>query len=154
MRRRMKKSLSMFFLVMLCVSAFLAGCKEPEKTKELSSVPVETIVPDANGDGEIETRPLSLYIVDIDTYDVEDATAYIPADQEVTHEIIVNEVVGALLDYGVEITIESVSMQDETVRSISVPNTSAAKCKGYVPMSSNAPPPKSARMSRSLSATG
>lgn len=65
-----------------------------------------------SGSGD-EERELIIYTMNYDTKEVEDTVAYIPQDQEITASLVAETVVDNLLDYGVEITLNSVNVENE-----------------------------------------
>ncbi len=58
---------------------------------------------------------LQLFTVNVDSGDIEAVTALVPADAEITPELIVDKVVESMIDRSIEVGIESVTMEGDAV---------------------------------------
>lgn len=102
------------FLLLLasCISACASKQNDPAK---IAPTPSPSVIPDADGDGKIETRELLIDMIDVSTNEVVAATAYIPADEEITPQVITREVVESLYNNGILIQLEAVSVAEDRV---------------------------------------
>jgi hypothetical protein len=62
-----------------------------------------------------DTVEISIYTMNDETLETEDAIALVPADEELTAEVIVNAVVSVFSDNNYDVGIQSVSQENDTV---------------------------------------
>lgn len=105
---------ALFFLFLGVVSLSACGSDSSGQNAYLPT-PSPSIVPDADGDGKIETKELTIDTIDITTKEVVSATAYIPADEEITAEVITREVVESLYNNEILVPIDSVTTKENNV---------------------------------------
>ncbi|MDF2906661.1 MAG: hypothetical protein K0R34_1982 [Herbinix sp.] len=58
---------------------------------------------------------LQLYTVNVDTGEIEAVTALVPADAEITPDLIVEKVVESMVDRSIEVGIDSVTLEGDAV---------------------------------------
>ncbi len=80
---------------------------EPQKSTESTPTP-----PDIQPTNSIE---LPLYTVNIDTGEIEAEIALVPADTKITPDLIIEKVVESMADRSIEVGIQDVSYEDDTV---------------------------------------
>lgn len=108
------------FLALILMSGFVfSGCaregnENPGNNEVVvdsgSNEPVKESRDSGSGD---EERELIIYTMNYDTKEVEDTVAYVPQNQEITASLVAETVVDNLSDYGVEINLNSVDVENE-----------------------------------------
>lgn len=79
-----------------------------EMEKETSSEVNSMIQPNKNTE-------VMIYVIDVETAEIVPVTALVSTDKEITPEVIVNEVVEAMADASLEIGIDQVQVEGDTV---------------------------------------
>ncbi len=91
---------------------------EPGDSGEASATPALTPGAENVTPGEIrptENTELTIYTVNVSTGGPENVTALVPADAEITPQLIVEKVVEAMADRSLDVGIENVTTQGDTV---------------------------------------
>ncbi len=81
---------------------------ETNETNEIKETEIPTIIPAA-------TREIYIYTINQDTLGVESVVALVPADSENTPQLIIDQVTDSLADNLVEIGVDEVTTQKDTV---------------------------------------
>lgn len=107
-----------FVLIYVC---FLTGCANNVEGRGASgqgggnnNLPgnkTEAPSSKTGNDGE-ENRELKIYAINIDTNEVEDSVAYIPADEEISVRVVADAVIDGFDNYGIEIQINDAVVEN------------------------------------------
>lgn len=106
---------AVFLFLLLLMSGISACAGKQNDPAKIAPTPSPSVVPDADGDGKIETRELLIDTIDVTTNEVVAATAYTPADEQITPQVIVREVVESLYNNGILIQPEEVFVEEDRV---------------------------------------
>lgn len=113
-----KKLVGVVSVVFLCM-VYICGCSGP-KTPVKDNAPEPTLVPTITQvaptpEIQINEKELSIYSISSETAEKISVVAMIPADAEVTPELIVNKVVESMEDESFTIGVDSVTTEGDKV---------------------------------------
>ena len=115
----MKKKSGIILTAVLVLCVF-AGCKREPDTITLTPAPTFTVTPAVTPDMKLSEMPqpttvvpmqtteLPIYTLNGDLVDLMAVTALVPADREITEEVVAGAVEDALADSGIYVTVNSV----------------------------------------------
>lgn len=129
MRKHKNKTILMILIISLCLMSF-AGCKkkkgEPEETlqpqtpvsaeetSEPTAEPEESVTPEASY-AAVEQKDVVIYTINDETLEKEQETVSIPADSKMSSQFVVDLVSKSLSEHSIEIGINSVVQEGDTV---------------------------------------
>lgn len=96
----------------------IASSKEnviPEESGSVDTNNSEDLTPTPSDIQPVKNIDLPLYTVNVDTSEIEALTALVPADTKITPELIVEKVVESMADRSIEVGIDRITIEGDTV---------------------------------------